>query len=268
MNTLHLPIQHRFPVPWHTKENKYPHNWNIVPGSSQSQEPVQTKVTNHFNNLSPHLTRRLSTLSRTFRFSVHCASASQMIDLSFLHTCDPVWHLLLTELHPSNESGRFWPRFQVFNMNQQLEATHSWIQTNSSTTFSPRDTSQPSFLLPGIIRLLMARAANQSSSSHPSKVTCKLVSWCSLWRISAATIYYLLKATSSIWCKFNSSFVWSHNNVYSSRWPSLSMLPNLVLWKHSASMLSSRSYPPTDHLFYGLAHMRGFSKFKGQPMVR
>ena len=194
------------------------------------------RAINSFNNLGPHLTRRL------YSDSPSPVPSSQIKDHPISHTCDPVWQLLLWNSTRLMGFRRFWPRLQAFKLNQQLEAIHSWIQANSSTTFSPRDTHQPSFQLPGIIRLPMASPANQSSLSHSSKAVeltnLSLDTPCGdpLPRPSSSLIFSVIILSSELHLQIDansiSSLVWSHSNVYSSRNDLLCSYFPLILWKH------------------------------------
>ena len=190
---------------------------------------------NNFNNLSPHLTRRLYS-----DFPSPVPSSQIKITLSRIIVIQSGNSFM--GLHPSYEFRRFWPRLQAFKLNKQLEATHSWIQANSSTTFSPRDTHQPSFQLPRIIRLPMASPANQSSSSHSSKAeelaNLSLDTPCGdpLPRPSSSLIFSVIILCSELHLQIDAnsipSLVWSHSNVYSSRNDLLCSSFSLTLWKH------------------------------------
>ena len=161
---------------------------------------------NNFNNLSPHLTRRLSSDFPT------PVPSSQIKD--------PVWKLLLnsTRLMSVDVSGQ---GFRV----ESAAQSHPLL-SNSSTTFSPRDTHHPSFLLPGIIPLLMASPANLSTSSYSSKdelANLSLDTPCGdpLPRPSSSLIFSAIILCSELHLQIdansNPSLVWSHSNVYSSR---------------------------------------------------
>ena len=114
------------------------------------------------------------------------------------------------------------------------------LLSNSSTIFSPRDTHHPSFLLPGIIPLLMASPANLSTSSYSSKdelANLSLDTPCGdpLPRPSSSDFLCIILCSElhlQIDANSNPSLVWSHSNVYSSRNDLLCSCFPLVLWKH------------------------------------
>ena len=111
------------------------------------------------------------------------------------------------------------------------------LLSNSSTTFSPRDTHHPSFLLPGIITLLMASPANLSTSSYSSKdelANLSLDTPCGdpLPRPSSSLIFSVIILSSELHLQIDAnsipSLVWSHSNVYSSRNDLFELLSNSV----------------------------------------
>ena len=115
------------------------------------------------------------------------------------------------------------------------------LLSNSSTIFSPRDTHHPSFLLPGIITLLMASPANLSTSSYSSKdelANLSLDTPCGdpLPRPSSSLIFSVIILCSELHLQIDAnsipSLVWSHSNVYSSRNDLLCSSFSLILWKH------------------------------------
>ena len=124
----------------------------------------------------------------------------------------------------------------------QVESAAQSHPLSSPTTFSPRDTHQSSFLLPGIIRLLLASPANQSSSAHSSKAdelaNLSLDTPCGdpLPRPSSSLIFSVIILCSELHLQIDAnsipSLVWSHGNVYSSRNDLLCSCFPLVLWKH------------------------------------